>query len=279
MKLALISSLSGSKLGESLGLSRFWMGLVFVLTLALSIFYNLPASWLISQPVVQKQIPKQWLIETVEGSVWNGEMAISTHITNKPGTVLDLGILEWDVDWLPLLKASLGSQQQWFLAENSQIGFYFERDLLSAEAPVILTGLQGSVDIAQLTQRLASAGLGMFAATGQIIARDVEMALNSLTFWPEKVSGQFEIHSLSTFGINLPVVTVVPSMEAQAILLDLNAQEDGWRLIGHVDIRPNHTYDVTISVKAESAQKMPAWAQIMVQKTPTLAAFTSKGRW
>ncbi|MGM0541596.1 MAG: type II secretion system protein N, partial [Pseudomonadota bacterium] len=180
------------------------------------------------------------LIDSVSGSVWDGEMRFSTHINNNSGTVVDLGTLQWDIDWLPLFKANLSSQQQWLLAENSQIGFDFEKELLSAQAPLLLTGLQGSIDIAELVQSLASAGLPTFAATGQIIARDAEITLNQSTFWPEKVNGQFEIHSLSTFGLNLPVVTAVSSMEAQVIHLKLSAQEDGWQLQGSVTMAPNH---------------------------------------
>lgn len=276
---AYIKSLSGSKVNERLGLGYFWNALLFAFTFALSIFYYLPASWLVSQSIVQQEIPKQWLIDSVSGSVWDGEMRISTHITNKSGGLVDLGTLQWDIDWLPLLKANLSSQQQWLLAENSQIGFYFARDLLSAQAPVQVTDLQGSIDIAQLIQSLASAGVPTFAATGQIIAKDVEIVLNQTTIWPEKVGGQFEIHSLSAFGINLPVVTAVPSMEAQVIQLSLSAQEDGWQLQGSVTITPNHTYNITTSVRADSAQQMPDWAQMMVQKTPTLATFANQGRW
>lgn len=276
---AYIKSLSGNKGAESLGLGHFWTALLFALTLVLSMFYYLPASWLVSQPMVQQEIPKQMLIDSVSGSVWDGEMRVTTHIANKSGVIVDLGTLQWDIDWLSLLKANLSSQQQWILAENSQMGFYFERDFLSAESPLLLTGLKGSFDIAQLVRSLASAGLPTVAASGQIIANDVEIALDQSTFWPEEVSGQFEIHSLSTFGINLPVVTVVSSMEAQVVQLDLSAEEDAWQLQGRIIIAPTHTYNVSISVKADSAKQMPDWAQMMVQKTPTLATFANQGRW
>ncbi len=266
------------KKGDSIRLGRFWMVVLFTVTLVFSVLYNLPASWLISQPVVQKQIPQQLLIEAVEGSVWNGEMKISTHITNKPGALLDLGLLKWDMEWLPLLKANLGSQVQW-AAGKSQIDFYIEKELLSAEKPLLLSDVQGNIDIAQLIQSLSAAGLNTVAATGQIIVSDIDVALDPLTLWPQQISGQLEIHSLSSLGINLSVLTVVPSMEAQTIVLSLSAQENGWQLIGRIGIRANHTYDITLSVKGDSAQNMPDWAQLMIQKTPTLATFKNQGRW
>jgi hypothetical protein len=229
--------------------------------------------------VVQKQIPKSLLINTVDGSVWKGEVSLSTQLKNKPGAVLDLGVLQWDIDWLPLLQLNLGSQQQWLLSENSQIGFHIEKDLLSSETPLHLSGLQANIDITQLLQRLASAGLGPFAATGKIIATDIDMLLNPLTLWPISIGGQFEVRSLSTFGIDLPLLTAVPTMEAQAILVNLSAQSPGWQLKGLVSISANHRYDITLSVKAESPQQMPDWAQLMVKKGPTLATLTDRGRW
>lgn len=274
-----IKGLPNNRQGESVRLGRFWIVVLFTFTLVFSILYNLPASWLVSQPVVQKQIPQLLLIEAVEGSIWNGEMEITTDITNKPGTLLDLGLLKWDIDWLPLLKANLGSQQQWTLAEKSQIDFHIEKDLLSAEEPLLLSGVRGNIDIAQLIQRLSVAGLNTLPATGQIVVSDIDVALDPLILWPQKISGQFEIRSLSSLGINIAMLTVVPSMEAQTIILSLSAQENGWQLIGHVGIRANHSYEVTLSVKADSAQKMPDWAQLMVQKTPTLATFVNQGKW
>lgn len=273
-----IKGLSKKHQGDSVGLGRFWIVALFTFALVFSVLYNLPASWLISQPVVQKQIPKQLLIETVEGSVWNGEMNISTYITNNPGALLDLGLLKWDVDWLPLLKANLSSQLQW-AAEKSQIDFHIEKELLSAEKPLLLSDVQGNIDIEQLIQSLSVAGLNTVAATGQIIVSDIDVALDPLTLWPQQISGQLEMHSLSSLGINLSMLTVVPSMEAQTIVLSLSAQENGWQLIGRIGVRANHTYDITLSVKGDSAQKMPDWAQLMIQKTPTLATFKSQGRW
>ncbi len=275
----LIKGLPKNKQGDSIRLGRFWMVVLFTFTLVFSLLYNLPASWLISQPVVQKQLPQQLLIEAVEGSVWKGEMQISTHITNKPGALLDLGLLKWDMEWLPLLKANLNSQQRWAVAEKSQIDFHIEKDLLSAEKPLLLSDVQGSLDISQLIHSLSSAGLRTLTATGEIVASDVEMAVDPVTLWPLSISGQFEIHSLSTLGINLSRLIVVPSMEAKTILLSLSAQDNGWQLMGRVGIRANHTYDITLSVKGDSAQKMPDWAQLMIQKTPTLATFKSQGEW
>jgi hypothetical protein len=271
---AFIKSVSGS-----IGIGRFWLGLLFILMLTLSIFYNLPASWLISQSVVQKQVPKSLLISSVNGSVWNGGMALSTQLKNKSGAVLDLGVLQWDIDWLPLLKGNISSQQQWLLTEKSQVGFYLERDLLSTEASLHLSDLQANIDITQLLQRLASAGLGSFVATGKVVATDIDVVLNPLTLWPISIGGQFEVRSLSTFGVNLPLLTAVPSMEAQTILVNLSAQSAGWQLKGLVSVSANHRYDITLSVKAESPQQMPDWAQLMVKKTPTLATLTDRGRW
>ncbi len=274
-----IKYLPKSNQGDSIKLGRFWIVVLFIFTMGVSLLYNLPASWLISQPVVQSQVPQLLLIDSVKGSVWNGEVAVSTHIVNKPSAVLDLGVLKWDIDLLPLLKASLASQQQWELAEKSEVDFYIEKDLLSSDMPLLISDVQGNVDIAQLIQSLAAAGLSTLTATGEIVVSDVEMAVNPITLWPLKISGQFEIRSLSTLGVNISKMTVVPSMEGQAMLLSLSAEENGWQLKGRLGIRANHTYDITLSVKGDSAQKMPNWAQLMRQKTPTLATFKSQGRW
>ncbi len=268
-----------NKQDDTIRLGRFWMVTLFTCTLVFSMLYSLPARWVISQPMVQKQIPQQWLIEAVEGSVWNGEMALSTHITDKSGAILNLGLLNWDLDWLPLFKANIGSQQKWILTEGSQVDFYIEKEMLSAEAPLFLSNMQGNIDIAQLIQHLAAAGLQTLPATGQMVVSDIDVALDPLTLWPQKISGQFELRSLSSLGINITRLTVVPSMEAQTILLSLSAEESGWKLTGRVSIKANHTYDITLSVKGESAQKMPDWSQLMMQKTPTLATFINQGRW
>jgi hypothetical protein len=276
---ALIKGLSKNKQADSIQLGRFWMVLLFTLMLVFSILYHLPASWLITQPVLQKQIPKPWLIEAVQGSVWDGEMAISMRLNKTPGGVLSLGDLEWDIDSSSLLKGIIGSQQKWSLAENSQIDFHITRDVFSIEKPFFISGVQGSLDIEKLIKTLSLAGLATLAATGQVNASDIEVALDPSTMWPQKASGQFQIRSLSTLGMDFPVLTVVPSMEAQTVLLNLSAQEHGWQLKGRVRIRANHTYDVKLSVKGDSAEKMPDWAQIMVQNNPTLSTFISQGRW
>jgi hypothetical protein len=268
-----------NKQDDTIRLGRFWMVTLFTCTLVFSMLYSLPARWVISQPMVQKQIPQQWLIEAVEGSVWNGEMALSTHITDKSGAILNLGLLNWDLDWLPLFKANIGSQQKWILTEGSQVDFYIEKEILSAEAPLFLSNVRGNIDIAQLIQHLSVAGLQTLAATGQMVVSDIDVALDPLTLWPQEVSGQFELRSLSSFGINIAKLTVVPSMVAQTLLLSLSAQENGWKLTGRVSIKENHTYDITLSVKADSAQKMPDWSQLMVQKTPTSATFINQGKW
>ena len=274
-----IKGLPKYKQGDSIRVGRIWLVVLFTFTLVFSVLYNLPASWLTSQPVIQKQIPQLWLIESVKGSVWNGEVAASAHIINKPGVVLGLGVLKWDIEWLPLLNANLGSQLEWHVANNSQIDFHIKKDLLYSEELLLLSNIQGSIDIAQLIPRLSAVGLGVPTTTGQIVAMNVDMALNPVTLWPQEISGQFEIRSLSTLGVNLPIIKVESSMEAQTILLSLSAQESGWQLKGRIGMRANHTYDITLSVKGDSVQKMPDWAQLMVQKTPTLATFKSQGRW
>ncbi len=277
--MSMLKGLAKSKQCDSIRLNCFWVVLLFTITLVFSILYNLPASWLIAQPSLQKQIPKQWVMDSVQGTVWDGEMTISTNLNKNPGAVLNLGALQWDIDSIPLLKGILGSQQKWLLAEKSQVDFYIEKDLFTKEAPLLLYGLQGSVDIERLIHRLSAAGFNTLTAAGQVIANDVDVVLDSVTLWPQKVSGRFEIHALSTLGMNFPIVTAVPSMEAKTILLTLSAQDKGWQLKGRIGIRANHTYDITLSVKGDSAKKMPDWALLMVQKTPTLATLTSQGRW
>ena len=247
--------------------------LVFVVVAIISFIYHLPASWAVQQAAKNNLIPSAVQLNQVEGTVWSGQAQLSLLENRQAST---LGQLHWQLSgW-----ALLGLQTRVDLNLQTKSGGargQLTTGLLNQQQ-IVLTGLEGQLPVQDLKQLIPQAYRNLGELQGQLALDELELAWNVTDNWLNKVSGSLQFTGLDMMGVSFPKLGLTPTLQGSDIRIVAIGSGGGWTLDGQA-ILNTKTYQTDFKIVSETAESMPDWTDLFMQKnSPVLATLKQKGR-
>lgn len=245
----------------------------FVVVLLLSVVSSLPLSWVLNQPQVKQQIPKNMILKNITGSWWQGEVMLSIK---TPATNTELGKITFELDWLPLVWANISADIKWKIGKgqiNAKLNFNGET--------VEITALTGDVKVGEIVQLSEQTAL-LADAKGELHLVDMEISLPIKQAWPSHIAGKLAITDFAAMGANFDLLEAKPVLKGNDIKTQITGgqQSKGWSLNADTVLSKNHSYQLDLKVTATNPNNMPDWVALMLpMKNPKLAKLKRNGRW
>ncbi|WP_178863900.1 type II secretion system protein N [Thiomicrorhabdus cannonii] len=248
-----------------------WGGLTVLLTI-FSLTYHLPAGWVAQQ--VALSIPKQLQLTMWQGRVWQGAVDVTWQ---TPLEKIDLGQLRWDFNPWALLGMQAETALQW---SHSQGGAHttvavniLDKDL------ILISNLEGRLPLA-FAAGLLPVGKRLGGGVEGTVDMDIDtLEWNAVNGFPQAIKGELALSGVNAMGIELPQLKLVPSMQNQQVVVALDGGAKAWRLNGEVRFDQQH-HQANLTIKADSAEAMPAWTDLLMRKTsPIEAVLRQQGKW
>ncbi len=254
----------------------FFIFSAFVIVLIISIAVHLPLGWLLDQPQIKQQIPKNITLSQPQGTWWNGQFHVKL---NTPTEKIELGEIAYKISWTDLLFADLAADISWLVAGKSA-------DKLTAQVNVDgellkVTNLSGDVAVSSLMQLSEKTAI-LADAGGELHLLDLSFELPIKEAWPTKMTGKLTITQFSAMGMELGLLEAVPSVQGQEIQTNITGgqQSKGWELKANTVLFKNNRYQYDVKVTATNPNNMPDWVALMLpMKNPRLAKLSQSGRW
>jgi general secretion pathway protein N len=246
---------------------------VFMVVLAVSFLWHLPAGWVWQQVHATRALPPNLQVTDLDGVWWQGSARVSWRQGNE---TLALGNWQWA--WRPsaLFSGQIGLDVVWAPVKQS-----VSATVLWDGEQLTLDALSGRLGVADFAGVVPKVGPLLVDAGGEIVLNKVaaEIAINRQA-WPKIINGDVSVRNLQVLGVNVPSLKIHPSMAQKQVRFGLTGGGDGWRLSGQTELNPNRTYRSQLKIEAETAKRMPDWVSMVLPvKSPVLAESDQTGRW
>ncbi|QAB14628.1 type II secretion system protein N [Hydrogenovibrio thermophilus] len=246
---------------------------VFMVVLAVSFLWHLPAGWVWQQVHATRAVPPNLQVTDLDGVWWQGSAQLSWRQGNE---ALALGNWQWA--WRPsaLFSGQVGLDVVWVPVKRS-----VSATVLWDGEQLTLDALSGRLGVADFAGVVPKVGPLLVDAGGEIVLNKVaaEIALNRQA-WPKAINGDVVIRNLQLLGARVPSLNIHPSIVQKQLRFRLTGDGDGWQLSGKTELNPNRTYRSQLKIEAESAERMPDWVSMVLPvKSPVLAESDQTGRW
>lgn len=254
------------------------IGTLFILTLVVSVFLHLPASWVLSQPQVMKQLPPNLQLSNVEGAWWRGESSVNLRQAGQPYPK-SLGQVKWRLNWSSLVTLSPSVKLKWKQAKQSVV-LTVQAD--SSSGNLILEEVNGRVKLNYLAQFLPNVGALLSDAKGDLRLKKIHavLAFKNNQAWPQALDGKITLLGMAAMGAQIERLDITPTLDNNRVKLAMDGGGDGWKLKGQVLLSANRQQQTNLTLRADSKNTMPDWvALVMPMKNPTLAELNQNGRW
>lgn len=243
-------------------------GLLALLVFALAFMTHLPAGFAIKQ--VQAQLPPGLVLSQSQGTIWQGRTQVQWQGQ-------DLGRVDWDIHAWALVTAKLAADLQWHLAGES-----LQAEIELGQNQAHLRIPQGQINLTQAAAPWREQFFFLRGLQGDVHFRDFASQIDFAQGWPQSVDGKIVVTDFNAMDIRFSQLELTPTQPepGQAIAIDIQAQEAGWRLTGNATLTAPNRYQYQLELNAESAQSFPEWAGLMMRKTSATQAMAQKrGQW
>ena len=250
-------------------------GLPGLVVFALSVVWHLPAKTLYDW--VGPNLPAPLDIHP-SGRWHHGQATLAWGAT-------PLGQVQWRLDGSALLTGRLQSPITW----QAGWGQVHTNMALSWGTPfVTLTQTRGTMDLetalAQWSQ-VSPALLMVNGMQGTVRLDALSVALapieqSPVPFWPSQVSGQVHIENWRMLEAQIPKLTLIPSLESQALVVRPMAETEAWSLEGAVRLLPQRRWHTEVTMQSQNQRPLPQWAGwLLPQTSNTRAELKQSGQW
>ena len=249
------------------GQTILW-GVLGLLVFAIAFITHLPAGFVIKQ--AQSQLPPGLVLSQSQGTIWQGQAQMQWQGQ-------DLGRVVWDIHAWALLTAKLAADLRWYLAGESLAA---EIEVGQNQADLRIP--QGQINLTQAAGPWRDEFFFLRGLQGDVHFRDFATHIDFVQRWPQSVSGKIVVTDFNAMDIRFSQLDLTPSQPepGQAIAIDIQAEESGWRLKGDATLTAPNRFQYQLELNADSAQSFPEWAGMMMRKTSdTQATAQKRGQW
>jgi hypothetical protein len=249
-----------------------WVFISFLLLLVFSAGFlsQLPASFVLKQ--FEDQLPAEVVLSQPKGTIWHGQVSV-----NYQGVAFDQ--LAWQLRPTDVLG---GVIKQSLPASISLRHAQDQLDMTVVVTPQNLSVSvpQGQLDIARLAQPFVQQQFMLRGIDGQVHLRDIQLTVPYNQAWLQSLSGRVVLIDLAMMGAQIEQLTIHATMLDQTIDLNVDAEQDGWRLTGTSQLNPPNQFENNFVLNTERPNQFPDWALMTMQQTsPTEARARLRGQW
>ncbi len=251
---------------------KLLLTIVFIITFIISIMLSLPLSWVLQQEQVKQQIPNNIILQKPQGTWWNGQANI---IIKTPHETIDIGNIQWQLNWHKLLLAQISSNINWYFANTA-----ISSTIIYNRKYIVIAETNGSVPIKDLMS-LSNKTAILADAEGTVNITNLSLKLPVASrLWPTEINGKISVLNLSALGASIDTLEAIPTIRDQQIHANITGGQPGWQLIANILLAKDNTYKLDIKITANNANNMPSWVSLMLpMQTPQLAQLQQTGRW
>ena len=249
-------------------LKRSLMGFaLFGVTLLISVVWHFPASYVLSLPSVQQNLPKGLHLSNVQGVWWAGKTQVIWQ--QHP-----LGQVDWQWQPLAALGGQLGLLLKWQQEEDEVLA-----NIKSNGETLTLANLKGHLQLSRFSG--LNPALGLLAdAKGDAIFKDLSLISPLQAPWPSEISGQVVLVDLNAMGMAINTTEITPSLQEKTLVLTTQAKDKGWVLNGKTLLNAPNRFTHDYQLIADNAQTLPDWTPLFMRQTsPTQAILKGSGSW
>ncbi|BBP42676.1 type II secretion system protein N [Thiosulfativibrio zosterae] len=240
---------------------------LFGLTLLVSVVWHFPASYLVSLPAVQHNLPKALQLSNVQGTWWAGQTQVNWQ--QQP-----LGQVAWQWQPLDALGGQLGVTLKWQQAEDEVLA-----NVKTNGETLTVANVNGHLQLSRLSG--VNPALGLLAdAKGDVIFKNLNLVSPLQAPWPTEIAGQVVLVDLNAMGMEINTTEITPSLQDKTLVLTTQAKDKGWQLSGKTLLNAPNRFTHDYQLTANTAQTLPDWTPLFMRQTsPTQAILKGSGAW
>ncbi|BCN94320.1 hypothetical protein THMIRHAM_21050 [Thiomicrorhabdus immobilis] len=266
---------------------------LFIVALFFSILSQLPANWLLSNPIVKSTIEQKInLTQNIKilasrGTVWQGEVDLAIEQKDSKimatSNVIPIGKVSWDLQIMSLFITKLSADISWEFGQSVVSGELSTRVFSSIQSRKIhLSGVSGVVNLKDVISKLPvnkiTASPIAPSLVGLVSINHLETEYLVQTKWFRVLQSAIQIDDLVVMNNKFPTVNLQVELQDERIQSRLDALQAGWKLDGVASLNKSYAYRLDLNLKADSEKELPDWAFLMQRKSAVNYVAKLQGR-